>query len=65
MFGGLWYVCRVVGGLVVGLGGLVVWWFSTMTFKVVRVFFFLFVSKVSVRRFGEIWEIWEILIWSD
>jgi hypothetical protein len=30
-------------------------------FKVVRVFF-LFVSKVSVRRFEEIWE---MLIWSD
>jgi hypothetical protein len=61
MFGGLWYVGLWVGGLVVGLGGLVVWWFSTMMFKVVRVFF-LFVSKVSVRRFEEIWE---MLIWSD
>jgi hypothetical protein len=33
MFGGLWYVGRVVGGLVVGLGGLVVWCSSTMMFK--------------------------------
>jgi hypothetical protein len=41
MFGGLWYVGLWVGGLVVGLGGLVVWWFSTMMFKVVRVFFFV------------------------
>jgi hypothetical protein len=51
---------------VVSLLGLVVWWFGDLVVfnddvQVVRGFF-CFVSKVSVRR---IEEIWEILIWSD